>query len=195
MTDTTHAAAEAEPSTAQQLLRLAIEIGPLIAFFITYSLLGIFWATGVSMVATIAATIASYLIFKKIAAVPIVTAAIVCVFGGLTFWLNDPRFFYVKPTMINLLFAGVLGAGLLSGRPLIKLLFGEHLKLTDAGWRQLTIRWMLFFVAMAALNEFVWRSFSEATWASFKVFGILPLTAIFALAQTRLIARNSIETT
>jgi intracellular septation protein len=95
----------------------------------------------------------------------------------------------MKPTIINLLFAGVLLGGLLTGRPLLKLLFGEAFNLTEEGWRKLTLRWMVFFVVMAVLNEIVWRNFSEAAWVNFKVFGILPLTLIFAMSQIGLIKR------
>ena len=120
---------------------------------------------------------------------PMVTAVLVVVFGGLTFWLDDPRFIKIKPTIINLLFAGVLFGGLLTGRPLLKLLFGEAFRLTEEGWRKLSVRWALFFLALAVLNEIVWRNFSEAAWVNFKVFGILPLTIVFAMAQIGLIKR------
>jgi intracellular septation protein len=99
----------------------------------------------------------------------------------------------MKPTMINLLFAVVLGGGLLVGRNFLKLLLGEAFRLTEAGWRLLTYRWIGFFVAMALLNEVVWRNFSEGTWASFKVFGILPITVVFAMLQVGLIQRHGIE--
>jgi intracellular septation protein len=118
-----------------------------------------------------------------------VTAALVVVFGGLTIWLQDPRFVMMKPTIINLLFAGVLAYGLVTGRPLLKLIMGEALKLTDQGWHRLSVRWLGFFVAMAALNEIVWRNFSQPTWVNFKV-GILPLTLLFAVAQVGLIRRH-----
>jgi len=122
--------------------------------------------------------------------VPVATAVLVVLFGGLTFLLDDPSFIKVKPTIINLLFAGVLMAGLVMRRPLLKLLLGEAFNLTDEGWRKLTIRWILFFLALAALNELVWRNFSEAAWVNFKVFGILPLTLVFATAQIGLIRRH-----
>ena len=114
---------------------------------------------------------------------------ILCVFGGLAFWLKDPRFLYVKPTIVNLLFAAVLGGGMITGRPVIKYLLGSQVQLTDEGWRKLSVRWMIFFLFMAGLNEFVWRYFSEATWVSFKAFGILPLTIIFAATQIGLLKR------
>ena len=125
---------------------------------------------------------------------PVVTAVLVVVFGGLTFWLDDPRFIKIKPTIINLLFAGVLIGGLITRRPLLKMLFGEAFNLTEEGWRKLSVRWTLFFLVLAALNEVVWRNFSEAAWVNFKVFGILPLTLVFAMAQIGLIKRHEANT-
>jgi intracellular septation protein len=169
--------------------KLMIELGPLLAFFLAWFLADIFWATGVLMVATLVSVVASKLLLGRVSPVIIATAVLVVVFGGLTFWFGDAHFIKMKPTIINLLFAGVLLAGLLTGRPLMKLLFGEAFNLTEEGWRKLTVRWMLFFLAMAVLNEIVWRNFSEATWVNFKVFGILPLTLVFALSQIGLIKR------
>jgi intracellular septation protein len=125
---------------------------------------------------------------------PVVTAVLVVVFGGLTFWLDDPRFIKIKPTIINLLFAGVLIGGLITRRPLLKMLFGEAFNLTEEGWRKLSVRWTLFFLVLAALNEVVWRNYSEAAWVNFKVFGILPLTLVFAMAQIGLIKRHEANT-
>lgn len=176
-------------SEPHPLVKLLIDIGPLLAFFLTYSRSNIYWATGVLMAATVAALVASRLLLGRFAVAPLATAALVVVFGGLTFLLDDPRFIKMKPTIINLLFAGILGFGIFTGRPLLKLFMGEALRLTDEGWHKMTVRWALFFIAMAALNEIVWRNFSEATWVNFKVFGILPLTLLFAVAQVGLIKR------
>lgn len=172
------------------LIKLLIELGPLLAFFITYARAGIFWATGVLMAATVVALIASWRVFGRLLPMPMVTAVLVVIFGGLTFWLDDPHFIQMKPTIINLLFAGALFVGLATGRPLLKMLLGEAFNLTEEGWRKLTVRWAVFFLALAALNEVVWRNFSESTWVSFKVFGILPLTLIFAVFQVGLIKRH-----
>ncbi|PPD30060.1 MAG: septation protein A [Hyphomicrobium sp.] len=172
------------------LAKLLIELGPLLAFVATYWAFGIYPATAILMVSTVFSLVASKLLLGKIAPMPIATAVIVCVFGGLTFWLNDPSFIKMKPTIVNLLFAGILGGGLLMGKPLIKYLFGEQLQLTDAGWHQLTIRWVLFFISMAALNEVVWRNTSEATWVNFKLFGLLPISIAFAVAQVGLIKKH-----
>jgi intracellular septation protein len=175
-------------------MKLLIDLGPLVAFFLTYGRAGIYWATGVLMVATVIALVASWKLLGHISVAPAATAVLVIVFGGLTFWLDDPSFIKLKPTIINLLFAGILIAGLWMRRPLLKLILGEALRLTDEGWQKLTIRWIVFFLAVAALNEIVWRNFSEQTWVNFKVFGILPLTLLFAMAQIGLIRRYEART-
>ena len=184
------------PAAGQSSAKLLIDFGPLVAFFVTYYVagryqpeLGIYWATGVLMAATVVALAASRLLLGRFSLPPLVTAALVVVFGGLTIWLQDPSFVMMKPTFINLLFAGVLAYGLVTGRPLLKLVMGEALKLTDEGWHKLSMRWLGFFVAMAALNEVVWRNFTQPTWVNFKV-GILPLTLLFAVAQVGLIRRH-----
>jgi intracellular septation protein len=185
------------PAAAPPVAKLVIDFGPLVAFFVAYYVAeryqpesGIYWATGILMGATVAALAASRLVLGRFSIPPLVTAALVVVFGGLTIWLRDPRFLMVKPTVINLMFGGVLTFGLVTGRPLLKLLMGEALRLTDQGWHKLTLRWMAFFFAMAGLNELVWRCTSEPTWVKFKVWGILPLTLLFALAQAGLIKRH-----
>lgn len=185
-----------EPPTASRssephpLVKLLIDLGPLIVFFLTYAKAGIFWATGVLMIASIVALIVSRVLLGRFALAPAATAVLVVVFGGLTFLLDDPSFIKMKPTIINLLFAGILGFGIATGRPLLKMFMGEALRLTDEGWHKMTVRWAVFFVAMAVLNEVVWRNFSEAAWVNFKVFGILPLTLVFAVAQVGLIKRH-----
>ena len=178
------------PAEANPLVKLLIDLGPLLAFFITYAKAGIYWATGVLMVATIIALIASRVLLGRFSVAPAVTAVLVVIFGGLTFLLDDPSFIKMKPTIINLLFAGILAFGIFTGRPLLKMFMGEALQLTDQGWQKMTVRWAIFFIAMAVLNEIVWRNFSEAAWVNFKVFGILPLTLVFAMAQIGLIKRH-----
>jgi intracellular septation protein len=174
-------------------VKLLIEYGPLLAFFVTFYIAGFFWATGVIMVASVAALTASRLTFGRFLPVPLVTAVLVLIFGGLTLWLDDPRFIKIKPTAINLLFAGALLVGLWMRRPLLKLLLGEAFHLTEEGWRILTMRWIGFFVALAAINELVWRNFSDAVWVNFKLFGILLLTIAFAMAQVGLIKRHEVK--
>jgi intracellular septation protein len=171
------------------LLKLLIELGPLLAFFLVYWRAGFYWATGVLMVATLLSLVASWILLGRLLVMPVVTAALVAVFGGLTFYFDDPRFFMVKPTIINLGFAGVLLGGLAMRRPLLKILFGEAFNLTEEGWRKLSMRWAVFFLALAGLNEIVWRNFSQDTWVIFKAFGILALTLVFAMAQIGLIKR------
>jgi intracellular septation protein len=183
------------PSNApgNSYVKLLIEFGPLAAFGVTYLAGGIFWATAAVMVTSLIALAASWQRFGRLLPVPLLTAVLVVVFGGLTFWLNDPRFIKVKPTIINLLFAGVLLFGLMTDRPLLKLLLGEAFRLTEEGWRKLSVRWAAFFLALAGLNEVVWRNFSEASWVNFKVFGILGLSLVFAMAQVGLIKRHEAQ--
>ncbi len=193
MTDAKNDVSETETPGHNQLVKSLIEFGPLIAFFIAYKTYDIFWATATIVVATLISLVFSRVLYGKIAAMPVVTAVVVTIFGGLTLWLNDPTFIYLKPTIVNLLFAGALFVGQLMGRPLIKMLLGEQLKLADEGWDKFTVRWILFFLFVAGLNEFVWRNFTEDTWVTFKVFGILPLTLVFALMQVGLIKRYTVE--
>ena len=176
-----------------QLLKLVLELGPLVVFFIANTKYGIFVATGAFMVATAIALPASWAIFRRVAAMPLVTAVFVMVFGGLTLWLHEDTFIKLKPTIVNLLFAGLLLGGLALGKPLLKLVFDDAFHLTEEGWRKLTIRWGLFFIALAVLNEIVWRNFSTDAWVSFKVFGIMPLTFVFAMAQLGLLQRYQID--
>ena len=124
---------------------------------------------------------------------PAVGAIIILVFGGLTLYFNNDVFFKMKPTIINLLFAGILFAGNLMNKQLLKLLLGEALKLQDQGWYILTQRWIGFFIALAILNEIIWRTQSTDLWVNFKVFGILPLTFIFTITQYSVIKKFQIE--
>ena len=125
---------------------------------------------------------------------PLITGVFVLVFGGLTLWLQDDHFIKIKPTIVNGLFAAILFGGLLSGRLFLKIVFGDVMHLSEEGWRVLTLRWALFFVFLAFLNELVWRSFSTDTWVTFKVFGIMPITFVFALAQIGLLKKHEIST-
>jgi len=170
-----------------QLLKLFVEVGPLVVFFVMNARAGIFWGTGGFMVATLISLVASRILFGRVPVMPLVTGLFVLVFGGLTIWLQDDHFIKIKPTIVNALFAAALFAGLLAGHSLLKIVFGEVFRLTDQGWRKLTIRWACFFTLLALLNEVVWRSFSTDVWVSFKVFGIMPLTMIFAIAQMGLL--------
>ena len=173
-------------------LRPTTEYGPLAVFFAAYLGWGLLPATGALLVATLAALILSFAIAGRVPAMPLFTAALVGVFGGLTLWLNDETFIKMKPTIVQALFAIVLLGGLALGRPLLKPLLGTVWPIDDVGWRRLTLRFGLFFAAMALLNELVWRTQDTDVWVSFKVFGIMVLTVIFAVAQTPLITRHKL---
>ena len=170
-------------SAAPAWLRPLVDYGPLAAFFAVYWLRDLTAATAAIMVATALALGLSLIIEKRVPLMPLVTAAIVGVFGGLTLWLQDETFIKMKPTIVQLIFAGVLFGGLLLKRPLLKPLLGTAWPLDDAGWHKLSLRFALFFLAMAALNEIVWRTQSTDFWVTFKVFGIMALTFGFVVSQ------------
>lgn len=175
------------------VFKLATELGPLIVFFVANAKFNLFVATGAFMVAIVAAMIASYVVVRHVPMMAIVTAVIVLVFGTLTLVLHDETFIKVKPTIIYGLFAAILGGGLLFGRSFIAILFNQMFNLTPKGWRILTMRWALFFLGMAALNEVIWRTQSTDFWVAFKAFGALPLTMIFAISQMPVIKRYHLE--
>lgn len=165
------------------LLKLVLDIGPLILFFAVNARLGIFAATGAFMVAVIVALVVSYVMIRRMPVMTIVSAVIVVVFGGLTIALQDETFIKLKPTIIYLLFAGVLFGGMLLKNPLLEIVFDQMFHLTEEGWRKLTVRWAWFFLALAVINEIVWRTQSTDFWVSFKLFGAVPLTFLFAMLQ------------
>lgn len=198
----------------KQLTKFLLELGPLVTFFLVNAYYGIFPATAIFMVAITISLVASWVLFKKIAAMPLVTAVFVIVFGGLTLYLQDETFIKVKPTIVNCMFAGILFSGLYFGRLFLKIVFEEAFQLSDEGWKKLTIRWGGFFLFLALLNEVVWRGADfyyipqgELTaaaleqakktatdlWVNFKVFGIMPLTMVFAMTQLGLITKYSTE--
>ena len=175
------------------VFKLATELGPLIVFFVANAKFNLFVATGAFMVAIVAAMIASYVVVRHVPIMAIVTAVIVLVFGTLTLVLHDETFIKVKPTIIYGLFAAILGGGLLFGRSFIAILFNQMFNLTPKGWRILTMRWALFFLGMAVLNEIVWRTQSTDFWVAFKAFGAIPITMIFAMTQMPVIKRYHLE--
>jgi intracellular septation protein len=178
----------------KQLLKTVLELAPLLVFF-TVNLLtkNIILGTGVFMVATLVALIASRVLFGKVPVMPMVSGVLVLVFGGLTVWLDDALFIKLKPTIVNLMFASILFGGLLYGKSLLRYPLGEVFKLTDDGWRILTFRWAVFFVVLAVVNEIVWRNFSESFWIGFKFMGVMPITAVFGLAQLGLLKRHALH--
>ena len=182
-----------ERAPPNPILKLAIEIGPLVAFFIANSRWGIITGTGVFMVATIISLSLSLGLFRRIPILPLATAVFVLFFGGLTVILNDDFFIKIKPTVVNSLFGVLLLGGVALNRLLLKPLLGTMLELTDEGWRKLSIRWALFFFALAILNEIVWRNVSTDMWVNFKVFGIMPLTILFSFSQVPLLTRYRIQ--
>ena len=175
------------------IYKLLIDIGPLAVFFIFYTRSGLQASILPFMIATVIAVMFSYILEKKIPIMPTVAAGIVLIFGGLTIYFDNEVFFKMKPTIINLLFALILYGGMLIRKPLLKILLGAALKLEEEGWRILTYRWIGFFIALAILNEIVWRTQSTDIWVNFKVFGILPITFIFTMTQFPLIKKYQIE--
>jgi intracellular septation protein len=191
-------------------LKLALDLGPLLLFFFANSKpalfepwlapiipaavaagpsAGIFVGTAVFMVAIVAALAISYALTRRLPMMPLVTAAIVVLFGGLTLFLQNETFIKLKPTIIYLLFAGTLFGGMIFRKSLLAMVFDQVFHLTEEGWRKLTIRWALFFLALAVLNEIVWRTQSTDTWVAFKVFGVVPLTFVFAALQYPLLMK------
>lgn len=202
------------------LLKLALEIGPLAVFFLGFqlgdrmlenptvfgalaALTGtaplegksgpLFLATAIFMLAIGVSLVVSWVMTRELPRMAVVTGIVVAVFGGLTLWLGDGTFIKMKPTVVNWLFALILGFGLLQGRSYLKYLMGETMPLSDVGWMILTRRWMLFFIAMGCLNELIWRTQTEEFWVKFKTFGNMPLTFVFLAFQWPLIKRYMIE--
>jgi len=203
----------AQSRTISPLAKFALELGPLGVFFFANARphlftplvgalvpenlaqtgqLGILTATAVFMAATLAALVIHYVLVRKLPIMPLVSAVVVLIFGTLTLVLRDDHFIKLKPTIVNCLFGGALLGGLALGRPLLNVVLDSMIRLTDEGWRKLTFRWAMFFFVLAALNEIVWRNWSTDAWVNFKVFGIMPLTLVFALAQTPLIMRHTL---
>jgi intracellular septation protein len=175
------------------ILKLALDLGPLALFFFANSRYGIFAATGTFMVAVLAALAVSYAMTRRLPIMPVVTAVIVVVFGGLTLVLHDATFIKVKPTIIYALFGAVLLGGLFFNKPLLGVVFDSLFHLTEEGWRKLTWRWAIFFLVLAVLNEIVWRNASTNVWVDFKVFGVMPLTILFGALQYPLTQKYAAE--
>ncbi|WP_313616698.1 septation protein A [Agrobacterium sp.] len=190
------------------LLKMVLELGPLMVFFFANSRgewlaekfpvlteFGgpIFIATGLFMIATAASLIVSWIMTRKLPMMPLISGIVVFVFGALTLWLQNDTFIKMKPTIVNTLFGTILLGGLLFGQSLLGYVFNSAFKLTDEGWRKLTLRWGIFFLFLAVLNEVVWRNFTTDFWIAFKVWGTMPITVLFTMAQMPLIMRHSTE--
>jgi intracellular septation protein len=173
------------------VVKLALELGPLIVFFVANSRGDLFVATGAFMAATAVSLVASWLLMRRLPVMPLVSGVVVLVFGGLTLALQDELFIKLKPTIVNLLFAGALFVGVAFGKPLLAIVFDQAFALTHQGWMKLSVRWAWFFVTLAALNEIVWRTQTTDFWVAFKVWGIMPITMVFAMAQAPLLQRYS----
>jgi intracellular septation protein len=189
-------------------LKLVLELGPLLVFFLGNSYgerlakwfpalaeLGgpLFIATGLFMAATVISLVASKILVGKLPLMPLVSGVVVLAFGGLSIWLQNEMFIKMKPTIINTLFGAVLLGGLLFGRSLLGYVFNSAFQLDQEGWNKLTLRWGLFFIFLAILNEVVWRNFSTDAWVTFKVWGTMPITILFTLSQMPLIMKHSVE--
>ncbi len=181
-------------SERNRAVKPVTEYGALVVFFGAYVLFDLITATAALMIATAAALALSYAVSRRVPLMPLITAGVVGVFGGLTLWLNDETFIKLKPTIVQGLIAAVLLGGLAFRRSLLKPVLGAAWQMNDEGWRRLTFRFGIFFVAMALLNEAVWRTQSTDFWVSFKVFGIMGLTFLFILTQLPLLNRHHIGT-
>lgn len=198
---------EAERKEINPLLKLALELGPLLVFFFAnargpkllesfpaLAVFGgpIFLATALFMAATVIALVISWILTRSLPIMPVVSGIVVLVFGALTLWLHDETFIKMKPTIVNSLFGIVLLGGLLFGKSLLGYVFDSAFRLNAEGWRQLTLRWGLFFIFLAIVNEVVWRNFSTDAWVSFKTWGIMPITIVFTLLQMPLIQKHAL---
>ena len=176
----------------KSLIKFATDFGPLLAFFIIYykNDKDLVSAIPALIIATLIAICVIYMLEKRIPILPLMGAVLVCLFGGLTIFFDNPIFIYLKPTIINLIFAFALFFGkIVLNKNFLKKLFESSIKLEEAGWDKLIIRWIGFFIFLAVLNEAVWRTQTEEFWINFKVWGILPITFIFTAFQLPLIQK------
>ncbi len=180
-----------EPArTAPPWLKPALENGPRLVFQTVYFTTDLLTATAALIAVTVLAVVLALSVERRVPWMPVVTAIVVGVFGGLTLWSGDETFIKIKPTVVQLLFATVLLGGLVLGRPLLKPLLGAAWPMDDLGWRRLSLRFAIFFLVMAVLNEAVWRTQTTDVWVMFKVFGLFGMTMVFSLAQVPLMTRH-----
>jgi intracellular septation protein len=178
-----------EKKSAPAWVKPTVEYGPLAVFFLAYWRWDLLAATGWLMGATVIGLAMSWIYTRRIPMMPLITAVIVGIFGGLTLWLQDETFIKMKPTIVEALFSLILFGGLLFKRPLLKPLLGHAWPMEDRGWHILSLRFAIFFAAMAVLNEVVWRNMSTPVWVNFKVFGLMALTLVFAVSQAPLMKK------
>ena len=175
-------------------MRLALDLGPLLLFFLANAKVGIFFATGVFIVAIIVSMIVSYALVRHVTALQWFSAIMVVAMGGLTIWLHNETFIKLKPTIYYGFVAAILGFGLASRRPLLKnVLGGAYPGLDEEGWRKLTRNWALFFVVMAIANEAVWRNTTTEFWIGYKLWGAIPATLLFAIANVPMLMRHGLN--
>jgi len=181
-------------ASKKQMLRLVLDLGPLLVFFAAFKYTNIYMATGIFMTAVLVALGVGYWLERKISPMPAFTAVLVLVLGGLTIYLQNDAFIKMKPTVLYAFFGVLLLGGLFVNRLFIKYVFGQAFDLTEQGWRKLTVRWGLFAFFLAIANEVVWRHFSTDIWVDYKVWGTYPLVFLFAMAQMPLILKHGVET-
>jgi intracellular septation protein len=174
-------------------LKMILDILPLAIFFIAYKLLGLTFATGLLTLATALSLAITYWKTKKISLAPLVSGVIIVIFGTLAVVLHDDFFIKIKPTLVNLVFSGLLLGGLYYKKILLKHVLNSALSMDERGWWLLTRRFGLFFLFLAGLNEFIWRNFSTDFWVNFKVFGMFTITILFTILQTKLIKKHSVD--
>ena len=181
---------------SRAIIKFATDFGPLLVFFIIYfnNENNLKIAIPPFIIATLIALIIIYLLEKRIPMVPLASGILITFFGGLTLYFDNKIFFYMKPTIINILFAATLFFGrYFTQRPLLKVFFQNAFNLEDEGWKKLNFRWIIFFLFVAMLNETVWRTQSEVFWVNFKVWGLLPISFLFAVSQMPLINKYKLK--
>lgn len=172
------------------LIKIALDFGPLLLFFVAYQFVGIYAATAIFMAAVLVALALDYMRERKLSPMPLFTAVLVVIFGGLTLYLKNDTFIKMKPTVLYGFLGILLLGGLLFDRLFIKYVFAQAFDLSEEGWRKLTWRWGLFALGLAVLNEYIWRHYSTSVWVAFKAWGVMPLIFLFALAQTPLVMKH-----